>query len=258
MIGTSFYSAKAETSTDEKIRVRHFIHNNWADYSFDDFPNYYDLTFVLSGSLYYLVDGKMTEITPGNAIFYTPGSHRVCMRKTQLTTEYISINFFAEDAPCFSQKITNCISPEIRRLLNLVETVSENRSDYRPHKLSLFIELILISLREMVENRALNPHVAAVLDFVRAHLTEKLTLGRIAESVSLAPTYCGYLVKRELGITIFELIIRERMDLAQQYIMEGEKSLQEICYLCGYNDYSYFSKHYKRVTGSLPSKSRGK
>ncbi len=45
------------------------------------------------------------------------------------------------------------------------------------------------------------------------------------------------------------------MELAQKYIMEG-RPLQEVCYLCGYNDYSYFSKHYKRVTGSLPSQTR--
>lgn len=62
-------------------------------------------------------------------------------------------------------------------------------------------------------------------------------------------------MKRELGITIFDWIIRERMEHAQEYIMEG-RPLQEVCYLCGYNDYSYFSKHYKRVTGSLPSQTR--
>ncbi len=255
MIGSTFYSAKAENSAEERFRVRYFTHNYWGDYAFDDFPNYYDLTFVLSGSLSYLIDGRMTEIAPGNAVLYLPGSHRVCGRTTQLQTEYVSINFFAEECPQFSQKIVDCLTAEVQRLLHLLEATSENRTPFQPYKQSLFVELILAVLREQLELQALNPHVMAVMDYVRAHLTEKLTLRQIAESVSLAPTYCGYLVKRELGITIFDLIIRERMDLAQKYIMEG-RPLQEVCYLCGYNDYSYFSKHYKRITGSLPSKSR--
>lgn len=244
--------------TDEKFRIRIYSYHNCSDYTpLDDFINYYDITFVLSGSLSYLVDGKMTEITSGNAVFYAPGSHRIRTNTYHTPAEYISINFFTDENTEFPPRITNCLTSDIKRLLHQFEAASKSHSEYKEHKQSMFLELILIALREMLELRALNPHVVAVLDFVRAHLTEKLTLGRIAESVSLAPTYCGYLVKRELGITIFELIIRERMDLAQQYIMEDEKSLQEICYLCGYNDYSYFSKHYKRVTGSLPSKSRG-
>lgn len=245
------------TQPNEAFRVCVFAHHNRSEYvALDDFPNYYDLTFVLSGSLCYLIDGKMTDIVAGNAIFYSPGAHRIRANIPRATAEYISINFFTEEAfSDFPQQIVNCQTPEIRRLLRLFEDVTKAHTDYRSHKQSLLIECMLLALRELLELQALNPHVAAVLDYVRAHLTEKLTLRQIADSVSLAPTYCGYLVKRELGITIFDWIIRERMELAQKYIMEG-RPLQEVCYLCGYNDYSYFSKHYKRVTGSLPSQTR--
>ena len=249
---------EANALTDEKYQIRVYSHNNCPDYTtLDDFPNYYDLTFVLSGSLCYLIDGKMVEVMAGNAVFYTPGSHRIRTNTDRVSAEYFSINFFTEDTLYdYPALISNCQTHDIQRLLRLFETVSKSHTDFRAHKQSLLIELILITLRELLERQALNPHVVAVLDYVHAHLTEKLTLKQIAESVSLAPTYCGYLVKRELGFSIFEMIIRERMELAQKYIMEGEKSLQEICYLCGYNDYSYFSKHYKRFTGTLPSKTR--
>ncbi len=242
---------------DEKFRIRVYSHNACADYTpLDDFPNYYDLTFVLSGSLWYLVGDEMTEIPAGNAVFYTPDTHRIRTNVERAPAEYFSINFFTDEPVYnFPQQLVGCQTPDIQRLLRLFESVSKNHTDLRARRQSLLVELLLLSLQELVELQALNPHVVAVMDYVRAHLTEKLTLRQIAESVSLAPTYCGYLVKRELGITIFDLIIRERMDLAQKYIMEG-RPLQEVCYLCGYNDYSYFSKHYKRITGSLPSKSR--
>lgn len=243
--------------TNEKFRIRVYSHNESSDYTpLDDFLNYYDLTFVLSGSLCYLIDGKMTDVTAGNAVFYSPGSHRIRTNVEHMTAEYFSINFFTEETfPDFPQQIVSCQTPEIRRLLRMFEDMSKTHTDFRPHKQSLLLECILITLQELLNLRALNPHVVAMLDYVRSHLTEKLTLQQIAESVSLAPTYCGYLVKRELGIPIFDLIIRERMDLAQKYIMEG-RPLQEVCYLCGYNDYSYFSKHYKRITGFLPSRAR--
>lgn len=242
---------------NEKYRIRVYSHNDCADYTaLDDFLNYYDLTFVLSGSLWYLIGDEMTEITAGSAVFYAPGMHRIRTNVSHTNAEYFSINFFTDEPVyAFPQQLIGCQTPDIQRMLRLFESVSRTHTDLRAHRQSLLVELLLLSLQELVELQALNPHVVAVMEYVRAHLTEKLTLRQIAESVSLAPTYCGYLVKRELGITIFDLIIRERMDLAQKYIMEG-RPLQEVCYLCGYNDYSYFSKHYKRITGSLPSKSR--
>lgn len=66
------------TQPNEAFRVCVFAHHNRSEYvALDDFPNYYDLTFVLSGSLCYLIDGKMTDIVAGNAIFYSPGAHRI-------------------------------------------------------------------------------------------------------------------------------------------------------------------------------------
>lgn len=61
------------TQPNEAFRICVFAHHNRSEYvALDDFPNYYDLTFVLSGSLCYLIDGKMTDIVAGNAVFYPP------------------------------------------------------------------------------------------------------------------------------------------------------------------------------------------
>lgn len=83
------------TQPNEAFRVCVFAHHNRSEYvALDDFPNYYDLTFVLSGSLCYLIDGKMTDIVAGNAVFYSPGAHRIRANIPRATAEYISINFF--------------------------------------------------------------------------------------------------------------------------------------------------------------------
>ncbi len=83
------------TQPNEAFRVCVFAHHNRSEYvALDDFPNYYDLTFVLSGSLCYLIDSKMTDIVAGNTVFYPPGAHRICANIPRATAEYISINFF--------------------------------------------------------------------------------------------------------------------------------------------------------------------
>ena len=64
---------------------------------------------------------------------------------------------------------------------------------------------------------------------------------------------CCYLFKKEMNTTIYDVILKERIYLAQEYILAGEYSLKEVGKMCGFCDYSHFLKSFKKVTGILPS-----
>ena len=99
----------------------------------------------------------------------------------------------------------------------------------------------------------MSPYLASMLEYISQHYTERITLQDIADSVSLTSSYCCYLFKKELNTTIYDVIMKERILLAQSYILERKFKLQEISSLCGFNDYSHFSKYFKKVTGFLPT-----
>ena len=56
------------------------------------------------------------------------------------------------------------------------------------------------------------------------------------------------------SFTITEIINKERILLAESYILEKNKTLTEIAEICGFNSYSYFSRTFKKITGTTPNR----
>ena len=54
------------------------------------------------------------------------------------------------------------------------------------------------------------------------------------------------------------MIIRRRMELAEIYLQDPDKSLEQIAYEVGYRSYSGFELCFKRFFGTTPQKMRNK
>ena len=89
------------------------------------------------------------------------------------------------------------------------------------------------------------------------HFCPGLLGERLTAPISLTfQNSCCTMVKEHLGTTIYALILEERLYLAKEYILRGEKSLQEIPALFGFRDYGHFSKSFRKHVGIPPSQYR--
>ncbi|MDO4608777.1 MAG: AraC family transcriptional regulator [Clostridia bacterium] len=245
------------------FRLRLVNHNTRFNTPLDDVTFYYDFTFVLSGELVYIFDDVPYTISAGSAIFLPPGSRRIRnpIIKNVDTLDYFSINFFTDETFDLPKIMYECVTPLVRASLEVIDLIYNSYSADIEKRISIELRQLLYSLQELNKHTVLpnttkydNPKIQAITNYIDTHLTEKLTLDRIAKHVSLTTSYCSTLMKRETGLSIFDYIIKGRMDLAKKYILENEKSLKEIAKICGYNDYGYFSRHFKRFIGCSPTK----
>lgn len=230
--------------------------------SLNDILYYYDFTFVFSGELCYIFDGVPKKITAGSGVFLPPGHHRI--RKPVADhdkPEYMSINFFTDEVFNFPLIMHDCVTPLVKLSLDTILTIYNSYAANIEERIELEIKQLIYSLQELTTSNTPLPKVKyenqkiqAITSYIDTHLTEKLSLGKIAQHVSLTPSYCATLMKRETGISVFDYIIKGRMELANDYILKSEKSLMEIAEICGYSNYCYFSKHFKRIIGCSPSK----
>lgn len=222
----------------------------------NDTIDYYDLTFLFSGELHYVINGEPVHLTSGDAIFIPCKSHRVRMAQCQ-PTHYFSFNFWTspEVLPQLPVHIPDCVNVILKEQILLFEKMKKDRSEtLQEQKESTALQLILLLLQEALEKTTRSPHVNRILQYIQAHYTEPISLQEIAEHVYLTVPYCCNLFKKEMGCTIYETILKERLLLAQEYILRGDKPLKEIPYLCGFQDYGHFSKYFKKFTGYLPSR----
>lgn len=93
-------------------------------------------------------------------------------------------------------------------------------------------------------------------DYIRAHYTEDLTAVKIADFFGIGKTQLYSIAKEQYGKGIAEHIRNLRIEKAKQLLEEGQLTLADISYECGFTDYNYFITVFKKVTGTSPMKYR--
>ena len=105
------------------------------------------------------------------------------------------------------------------------------------------------------------PQDNAKIDIIFKHINSNfqghITLQEIADKVSMTvPAFCRYF-KKATGKTFTKLVNEYRVVHATKLLSESQKSITDICYECGFNNFSHFNKLFKEFTGKSASKYRG-
>lgn len=95
--------------------------------------------------------------------------------------------------------------------------------------------------------------VEKALQYINANLKEEsMTIARIAQEMHITPEYLRKLFKSFTNASPKEYIQMKRIELARIYLESGEIKLSHVPYECGFTDYSYFSKVFKKHFGISP------
>lgn len=208
---------------------------------------YYDLTFVLSGSMIYTANGERYHVKKGDAIFLLPGTMRQRASLHQ-PLKYVSFNFLLLpetelDLPRFMPGV---IGSEIKNLVGAFPQSHLSKYYHSHEKLVNLLNYVLLELLQVTSLCSHNRHVLSITRYVGEHLTEKMSLESISQTVGLTKEYTAYLFKKEMGRTLTDYINERKMLLAKELILAGQMTLSELSYFLGYDNYHYFSRLFKR------------
>ena len=94
--------------------------------------------------------------------------------------------------------------------------------------------------------------IEQALAYVKANLTEELSLETVAAQVSLSPIHFHNSFKAAVGQTLREYVEQQRIKKAIHLLMSTEYSLTQIAFECGFSSQSYFSYVFKRRMHKTP------
>ena len=94
--------------------------------------------------------------------------------------------------------------------------------------------------------------VRLACEYIDKNYQEDINLNKISNYVSLSKNYFCNIFKKETGITIWDYLIRIRMEEAKKMLLETEHKTYEISERVGYDDPSYFGRLFKKYTGFTP------
>jgi len=92
--------------------------------------------------------------------------------------------------------------------------------------------------------------------YIWENYTRKISLKEAARAAGLSAPYFSSVFKKEMGENFSAYLNRLRVERAMALLTGTSKPLNDIAKLCGFEDQSWFSKTFKKMTGASPGKYR--
>ena len=91
-----------------------------------------------------------------------------------------------------------------------------------------------------------------VVDFIDTHLSEELTIERLANEACLSPFHFARAFKSATGTPPHRYLTDRRIGRARALVAEGRLPLAEIADRCGFSSQPHFTYWFKRIVGTTP------
>ncbi len=94
------------------------------------------------------------------------------------------------------------------------------------------------------------------IDYIRNNYMKKITLDEVAANVYLSPSYFSKIFKEEMDTNFNTYLNHVRIEISKKLLGDPSISMVDVSNIVGFEDQSYFSKVFKKMTGQTPKKFR--
>lgn len=125
--------------------------------------------------------------------------------------------------------------------------------------LTFWLSKIMTRFTDCVFNLTNVKHVDVIfraVDYVKRNYMKKITLEEVSSHVYLSPSYFSKVFKEEMGSNFNTYLNHVRIEMSKKLLLDDSIVLVDVSNLVGYEDQSYFSKVFKKMTGVSPGKYR--
>jgi len=238
----------------------------------------YEIYLFLDGEADFYVEGNMVTLKRGDLILISPYVFHAADSHNIQTYDRAFINISAEYLKSLSNESTDlskCFEyyPLKMNLFHLSEdeiyillpTIDEiiNALDEPVYGSSLLIPALLTQLMVYLNKKAMSQNAQnqisgvkstslnSIIEFINQNITDLPPINELASQFHYNADYLSRCFKSATGLTLQHYILEKRIALAKQYLASG-MAPGEVCELCGFNNYSNFSRTFRNYTGHSP------
>lgn len=245
----------------------------------------WELTYCIEGNFLYCKDGKYIPLQTGDIIFTSPGTaHDSLSQDPETKAFYVSFTCSDDQIKLLRDAVVTATQQQqelFQKVIGELELAFQlNESQLRVFSFSpskdsplgaeqlvcCYLEQIMISiLREITMQNGKpvksahfvqameNYLISNVSDYIRSHLSQPLTVGRIAEQFHYSRARLSTLYKASTGMGINEFINHERIYRAKVLLLAGDLTIAQISEQVGFTSPQYFSRKFTQFVGAPPS-----
>lgn len=225
------------------------------------------LIYLVSGKIEFLGADTVTPLTEGDLIIYPPKtSYKYRCIASNENVRFFWVHFTGSDAEKILKKYGLCLFPHVHkisinnhidaRFKSLFDGFAINDS-FRESDLASLLDRLLIEIGRVLSTEGTgNGRLHKSVRYLNENFSESIKIPELAKMENMCMTTFNLHFKKYVGVTPTKYIIKLRMQLAVDLLLNSDLTIQEIASRCGYNDYNFFTKIFKNELGMPPTKYR--
>jgi len=240
--------------------------------------DFYSIFWVESGEAIHATEFVEYSLKSDTILFVPPGlKHRMYIDKSVSGTYILFNEDFIQynrknHVPLKEYRLFNnsdfksliTVVPEKREKLNnitgLIFDELQNSDDYSQDIVLNLLHLFLLESRRIFDQQNQAPKeepdttpdttIIKFKQLIEENFTKEKNVSPYAEMLNMNPSCLNELTKRTTGITAGELIRNRVIDETKKLLYASPRSGKEIAYELGFDDPAYFSRFFKKYTGT--------
>lgn len=231
-----------------------------------------EVLHCLEGSGVVQLDAELIEINEGETVIVNSRClHSIStVNKIRylcliVDNEFFKSNGIKIDSLVFDIRYKDTMANELmKNIWDVFENENElfGKAEKRQSVLSFILHLCKTYSKVRKQDPEYNTKAyAAVLDaveYININFSQHLSIETLSEMFNYSKYHFSRLFKENTGFTIIEHINKRRCEHARLLLRDSAKPVSQICYECGFDTPSYFTKAFKEQYGILPSDFRKK
>ena len=241
---------------------------------------YHELFYLISGECNMFFNHNIYKLKTGDLVIIPSGEIHKTNYPAIGNHQRVAISFNDEDLNWICETLGK---DEINESMNgIVISIPDKRRDYvegimsklifesdTPDALSgsftkiLFQELVLFIIRcqkyevdVIKEIDVDNSLIQKIATYIFDNYDKSIYLDDVASKFNISRSYLSKKFKIITGFGFKEYLVNVRIKQACKYLLETNKSITDIAFLCGFNDSNYFGDAFRHIKGMSPNKFR--
>ena len=243
------------------------------------YHEFHKLLFLREGNIGYSIEGRRYELEKNDIVIIPAG----CVHRPEVDMDrmysryvlYISPSFLKahsteatdmESLFHFSGGVARVAGNVLDRLQELFRDMEDMDKDSFGSDVlmsAVVLQMTVLLTRWMKEPRAAVEGIAndkkilSILQYINENIHQELSIDTIADEFYISKFHMMRRFREETGYTVHSYITNKRLLNAKKLIANGEAAT-DVCYKCGFRDYSTFSRAYRKMFDESPAGRRKK
>lgn len=276
----------------ERYEKRGYLNCEFKLFHLSDIPkqefefHYHDfdkIIIFLKGKVDYVIEGKSYHLMPYDIVLVHHNDiHKPNIDQSVIYERiivYLSPGFITsyqtEDydlGQCFDRaqtahsNVLRMRSLQKNRLLQIIKNL-EKACSQGGYANDLYCKVLFLEFMIQLNRASLDHHVdflqsghanekiLLIMEYINTNLASNLSIDRLAQTFYVSKYHMMRQFKQETGYTIGNYMASKRLLLAKE-LLTKETPITQICFDCGFKNYSTFSRAYKDFFGEAPQVTR--